>query len=140
MMSLRQANAIIDSAFVKAAEDGVPPLAVVILDESGNIVSAQRQDGASMFRIDVALGKAWATVAMGISSRTIAKQAQDNPNFYAALASTARGRFLPQPGAIPIRDAKQQLIGAAGASGGTGDQDEVCCVYGVQQVGLVADA
>jgi uncharacterized protein GlcG (DUF336 family) len=93
-----------------------------------------------MFRFDVALGKAWAAVAMGVSSRALAKRASGNPNFFVALASTAGGRFLPQPGAALIRDADGTILGAAGASGGTGDQDEACCVDGIQKAGLVADA
>ena len=50
---------------------------------------AQRQDGASMFRLDVARGKAWASVAMGASSRALFTRAKDNPNFFVTLAATA---------------------------------------------------
>jgi uncharacterized protein GlcG (DUF336 family) len=89
-----------------------------------------------MFRFDVALGKAWAAVAMGMSSRDLAARAQDNPNFFVSLAATGQGRFLPQPGAVLIRDQGGNILGAAGASGGTGDQDEMCCAFGVTQVGL----
>ena len=91
-----------------------------------------------MFRFDVAVGKAWAAVAMGMSSRELAARAQDNPNFFVSLAATGHGRFLPQPGAVLICDQVGNLLGAAGASGGTGDQDEMCCAYGVTQAGLVA--
>jgi len=113
---------------------------VVVLDESGNIVSAQREDGASMFRLDVAKGKAWAAVAMGASSRALGKRAKDNPNFFVALAATAGGKFLPQTGAALIKDKDGAIIGSAGASGGTGDEDEACCVTGIEAAGLTADA
>jgi uncharacterized protein GlcG (DUF336 family) len=135
-LTLEQANLVIQHATAKAVEDGVPPLTVVVLDLSGNLIAAQRQDGASMFRFDVAMGKAWAAVAMGVSSRDLAVRAQDNPNFFVSLAATGRGRFLPQPGAVLIRDQSGVLLGAAGASGGTGDQDEMCCAFGVAQAGL----
>lgn len=135
-LTLQQANIIIAKAFEKAHEMKVKPLAVVVLDESGNIVSAQRQDGASMFRFDVGLGKAWAAVAMGCSSRALAKRAKDNPNFMITLAATAQGKFLPQPGAVLIRNAQGEIVGAAGASGGTGEEDEACCAYGAEQAGL----
>jgi uncharacterized protein GlcG (DUF336 family) len=39
-----------------------------------------------------------------------------------------------------IRDADGKIIGAAGASGGSGDEDEACCVKGIEAAGLVADA
>jgi uncharacterized protein GlcG (DUF336 family) len=139
MVSLEQANGIIEHAFEQAAAMKIPPIAVVVLDPGGHIVAGQRQDGASMFRFDVAMGKAWAAVAMGASSRALAKRARDNPNFFISLASTAGGRFLPQTGAALVRDDQGTILGSAGASGGTGDEDEACCAYGILQMGLVAD-
>ena len=139
-LTLKQANTIVEKAFAKAREMKIKPLGVVVLDESGNIVSAQREDGASMFRLDVAKGKAWAAVAMGASSRALGKRAKDNPNFFVALAATAGGKFLPQTGAALIKDKDGATIGSAGASGGTGDEDEACCVTGIEAAGLTADA
>lgn len=139
-LNLQQANTIIAKAFEKAREMKVKPLGVVVLDVSGHIVSAQRDDGASMFRLDIAKGKAWGAVAMGASSRALFKRAKDNPNFFVTLAATAEGKFLPQTGAALIRDSSGNILGAAGASGGTGEEDEACCVYGIEQAGLVADA
>jgi len=139
-LTLKQANTIIEKAFAKAREMKIKPLGVVVLDDSGNIVSAQREDGASMFRLDIARGKAWAAVAMGASSRALAKRARDNPNFFMTLAATAGGKFLPQTGAALIRNAAGEVLGAAGASGGSGEEDEACCAYGIEQAGLTADA
>jgi uncharacterized protein GlcG (DUF336 family) len=138
-LTLKQANTIADQALAKAREMKIKPLAVVVLDDSGNIVASQREDNASMFRFDVALGKAWGAVAMGASSRALGKRAKDNPNFFLSLASTAKGKFLPQTGAALIKDAQGNILGAAGASGGTGDEDEACCAYGIEKAGLVAD-
>jgi uncharacterized protein GlcG (DUF336 family) len=138
-LTLKQANTIIEGAIAKAHEMKIKPLAVVVLDAAGNIVSAQREDNASMFRMDVALGKAWGAVAMGCSSRALGKRAKDNPNFFLSLASTANGKFLPQTGAALIKDAAGNILGAAGASGGTGDEDEACCAAGIEKAGLKAD-
>ena len=52
----------------------------------------QREDGASMFRYDVAIGKAWAAVGMGASSRALAGRAKDNPNFFVTLAGDGAGQ------------------------------------------------
>ena len=139
-LTLKQANSIIEAALAKARAMNIKPLAVVVLDDSGNVKAAQREDGASMFRFDVAQGKAWAAVAMGASSRALAKRAKDNPNFFITLAATAQGKFLPQTGGVLIRDASGQILGAAGASGGTGDEDEAVCAYGIEQAGFTADA
>ena len=139
-LTLKQANTIVEKTFAKAREMKIKPLGVIVLDESGNIVSAQREDGASMFRLDVAKGKAWAAVAMGASSKALGKRAKDNPNFFVALAATAGGKFLPQTGAALIKDKDGVIIGSAGASGGTGEEDEACCVAGIEAAGLTADA
>jgi uncharacterized protein GlcG (DUF336 family) len=139
-LTLALANSIIEKAFEKRVEEKIEPLGVVVLDASGHVVSAQREDGASMFRLDVARGKAWAAVAMGASSRALANRAKDNPNFFVTLAATAEGKFLPQTGAVLIRDAQGAILGAAGASGGTGEQDEACCAHGVEAAGFTADA
>jgi uncharacterized protein GlcG (DUF336 family) len=139
-LTLQKANAIIEHALAKAREMKIKPLGVVVLDESGNLKAAQREDGASMFRVDVATGKAWASVAMGASSRALAKRAKDNPNFFVTLAATAHGKFLPQTGAVLVRGADGEILGAAGASGGTGEEDEAACAYGIEQAGFTADA
>lgn len=135
-ITLQQANTIIEKAFAKAKEMKVNPLAVVVLDASGHLIAAQRQDNASMFRYDVALGKAWGAVAMGCSSRALAGRAKENPNFMITLSATAQGKFLPQPGAVLIKDAAGNIVGSAGGSGGTGDEDEAVCAYGAEQAGL----
>lgn len=139
-LTLKQANTITEKALEKARAMKIKPLAVVVLDDAGHLKAAQREDGASMFRFDVALGKAWASVAMGASSRALLKRAKDNPNFFITLAATAKGRFLPQTGAVLIRNDKGEILGAAGASGGTGEEDEEACVAGIQAAGLTADA
>ena len=139
-LSLAQANKIVAKALEKAREMKIKPVSVVVLDEGGHLKAMQREDGASMFRFDVATGKAWAAVAMGASSRALAGRAKDNPNFFVTLAATAHGKFLPQTGGVLIRDAAGAIVGSAGASGGTGDEDEAVCAFGIEQAGFVADA
>ena len=135
-LTLDQANRIIAAALAESGKRGFKPMGIVVLDESGNVKSAQRQDGASMFRIDIATGKAWGAVGMGVASRALAERAKDNPAFFHTLAATAQGKFLPQPGAVVIKDDAGQVIGAAGASGGTGDEDELICIAGIAAAGL----
>ena len=135
-LTLELANRIIAAALAASTDKGYKAMGVVVLDASGHVKSAQRQDGASMFRIDVATGKAWAAVGMGAASRVLAERAKENPNFFVTLASTAQGKFLPQTGAVLIKDAIGQVLGAAGASGGTGDEDEAICIAGIAAAGL----
>lgn len=135
-LTLAQANQIIAAALAQSQTSGYKPMAVVVLDDAGHLRSAQRQDGASMFRIDVASGKAWAAIGMGAASRVLGQRAKENPNFFVALAATAQGKFLPQTGAVLVKDAGGAVIGAVGASGGTGDEDEAICIAGIAAAGL----
>jgi uncharacterized protein GlcG (DUF336 family) len=135
-LTLEQANKIIAAALAKSHEAGYKPMGIAVLDEGGALKAFAREDGASMFRFEIARGKAWGAVGMGISSRALGERAKVNPNFFVALASTAEGKFLPQTGAVVIKDASGKVIGAVGASGGTGDEDEAICIAGVTAAGL----
>jgi uncharacterized protein GlcG (DUF336 family) len=135
-LTLAQANRIIEAALQRSAESGFKPMAVVVIDDAGHIKSAQRQDGASMLRIDIASGKAWAAVGMGAASRVLTQRAKDLPAFFNAIASVAQGKFIPQTGAVLILDDDGKTLGAVGASGGTGDEDELICAAGVEAAGL----
>lgn len=135
-ISLEQANRIIEVALQRAVDAAYKPMAVVVLDESGQPISLQRQDGATAFRIDIATGKAWASVSMGASSRGLLQKAQAMPAFFDALAVTGQGKFIPQTGAVLIKDDTGKVVGAVGASGGSGDEDEEICITGVKAAGL----
>jgi uncharacterized protein GlcG (DUF336 family) len=135
-LSLAQANQIIDAALACSKKMGYKPMAVVVLDDAGHVKATQREDGASMFRVDIATGKAWGSVGMGLSSRGLSERAKDNPNFFTTLAASSGGKFLPQPGAVLIKNTAGLILGAVGASGGTGDEDEAICAHGVLAAGL----
>ena len=136
-LTLDQANTIIAAALAQSKQAGYKPMGVAVLDEAGHLKAYGREDGASMFRFDVAQAKAWGAVGMGASSRVLGERAQGNPNFFVSLAATSGGRFLPQTGAVLIKNADGEVLGAVGASGGTGDEDEAICMAGVKAAGLV---
>ena len=135
-LTLAQATLIITTALAKAREAGTKPMGIAVLDEAGTLKAFAREDGASMFRFEIAQAKAWGAVGMGVASRALGARAKDNPNFFVSLAATAHGKFLPQTGAVVIKDAAGNVIGAAGASGGTGDEDEAICIAGIEAAGL----
>lgn len=138
-ITIKQANRIIEFVFGKSREIGSRPLGAVVVDTAGNIVSAQRDDGASMFRIDIARAKGWSAIALGTSTRALARRAKENPNFFVSLAATAQGKFLPQPGGVLVKNAQGAVIGACGVSGSAVEHDELCCVHGVRQAGFDLD-
>ena len=137
-LTLDQANRIISAAMAASREAGYNPMGIAVLDDAGHLKAFAREDGASMFRFEGAQAKAWGAVGMGASSRVLGQRAKDNPNFFVSLAATASGKFLPQTGAVLIKNAEGQVLGAVGASGGTGDEDEAICMAGVAAAGLVS--
>lgn len=139
-LNLDSSMTIIQAAFDKSRELNTAPLTVAILDQGGRLISLQRQDGASMMRPDIAIGKAWGAVAMGKSSRLLADDAQQRPAFVSALNTLANGNLIPVAGGVLIHDAGDEVIGAVGISGDTSDIDELCAIHGVQTAGLMAHA
>lgn len=137
-LTLAQASQIITAALAESKKAGYKPMGIAVLDASGNLKAFVSEDGAGMFRFEIARAKAWGAVGMGVSSRVLGQRAKDNPNFFVSLSATSQGRFLPQTGAVLVKDAEGQVIGAVGASGGTGDEDEAICVAGIQAAGLTA--
>ena len=138
ILTLAQANAIAAAALAAARKDGLPPVAVAVLDAAGHPLALQREEGATPLRVDIAIGKAYAAAGMGVASRVLHQRAQDNPVFFNALASSSQGRFIPQAGAVAVRAADGAHQRTVGASGGTGAQDEAICAAGVNAAGLVA--
>ncbi len=137
-LTLEQANQIISAALTHSKAAGYKPMAIAVLDAAGHLKAFASEDGASMFRFEIARGKAWGAVGMGVSSRTLAQRAKDNPNFFVSLAACANGKFVPHTGAVLIKDTQGQVLGAVGASGGTGDEDEAICIAGIAAAGLVS--
>ena len=139
VLTLKQANLIINTAVHVARELNLAPLTVVVLDAAaGHVKALQREDGATMIRQQIATAKAWGAVNMGVSSRSLAAVALQRPDFMNALIDVADGKIMPVPGGVLIRDAKNNLIGAVGISGDVSDQDERCAIAGIEAVGFFA--
>jgi uncharacterized protein GlcG (DUF336 family) len=134
-LTLAQASLICDKALEKARAMQLRPLCVAVLDDGGNLKALKREDGASVLRPAIAIGKAWGAVGMGESSRSLANRLKERPAFLAALSDMSGGKVVPVPGGVLIMDGSE-LIGAAGASGGTADEDEACVIAGIQAAGL----
>ncbi len=140
-LSLDEARAIIAGAFAKAAELGLKPLAVAVLDAGGHIRAIERQDGASMHRPEIAIGKAYGALAMGLGSRALAERVKERGAvFLDAVNGMIGGRLIPAPGGVLVKDAAGNVIAAVGISGDASDRDEACAVASITGVGLEAVA
>jgi uncharacterized protein GlcG (DUF336 family) len=138
-LTLAQASIVIDTALAHARRAGFKPLCIVVLDAGGHVLALKREDNASFSRPQIATAKAAGCLGMGFGGREIAKRALAAPAFYDALGSVLPHGMLPVPGGVLIRDAAGALLGAAGVTGDTSDNDEACAVAGIQASGLVAD-
>ncbi len=140
MLSLAAARTIIAAALAKAAELGLKPLGVSVLDAGGHLVAFERQDGASFLRHEIGAGKAFGALSLGIGGRMVTKHAMERPHFMQGLSGVSGGRVVPVPGGVLIRDAENAIIGAVGISGDTSDNDEACAVAGIEAAGFTPEA
>ena len=139
-ISLAQASEIIDHALAHGRKNGYQPLTVAILDSGGHLVAFKREDDSSLLRYEIATGKAWGALGMGISSRGLAGVANERPAFINAIIAASGGRLVPVPGGVLIRDSMGQLLGAIGISGDTSDHDEASAIAGIDATSLVAES
>ena len=139
-VTLDQASIIVDTTIAKGRELGFEPITVVVLDAGGHYVAMKRDDESSLLRPQIAHGKAWGALGMGLPGRKLRERAQATPSFFAALSDLCGGNMVANPGGVLLRDAKGKIIGAVGASGDTGDNDEICIIAGIEAAGLIADA
>ena len=138
-LTLDTARKILDAAFAKAGELKLKPLVVTILDARGVLKLAAAQDGTSLMRGEIAHGKAYGALAMGMGSRALFQRAQEQAYFVSAVNTMAQGRLVPVPGGVLIQG-DGGLLGAVGVSGDTSDNDEICAVAGIEAAGLKANA
>ncbi|MBX3500200.1 MAG: heme-binding protein [Alphaproteobacteria bacterium] len=137
-LTLVQADAMIAGALAAARAADLLPLTVAVLDSGGQLVAYKREDGSGVLRFDIALGKAWGALGMGISSRTLRDRLANRPAFQGALAAASDGRFVPVPGGVLAIGAQGHAIGAIGISGDASDRDEYAAIMGVQAAGLAS--
>ncbi|BBZ96781.1 uncharacterized protein GlcG (DUF336 family) [Bradyrhizobium diazoefficiens] len=136
-LTLDTARKILDAAFAKATELKLKPLVVTILDARGVLKIAAAQDGTSLMRGEIAHGKAYGALAMGMGSRALYQRAQEQAYFIDAVNTIAKGALVPVPGGVLIMDGAT-LLGAVGVSGDTSDNDEACAITGIEAAGLDA--
>jgi uncharacterized protein GlcG (DUF336 family) len=138
-ITLDNANAIVAAALAEGRRLKLMPLSVAVLDAGGHLVAFNREDRSGIMRAEVAMGKAWGALGMGVNTRLLRDRLADRPSFQAALAVASGGRFVPVPGGVLIRDADRTVIGAVGISGDTSDKDEACAIAGIKAAGLRSD-
>ncbi len=138
-IALAAARTIIDAALAEAGKLKLKPLAVIVLDARGAPKAMAAQDGTSLMRAEIAHGKAYGALALGLGSRAIFKRATEQPFFVDAINTMARGALVPVPGGVLIKDSGGAMLGAIGISGDTSDNDEIAALAGIAAAGLTGE-
>ncbi len=136
-IDLATARTITGGAQAFAADHGLKPLTVVVLDAGGHVTSVERQDGSSNARFEIAFAKANGALALGMGSRALMARAEQQPYFIAAAGAAIGGALVPVPGGVLLRGSDGgPVIGAVGVSGDSSDNDEAAAVAGAEAAGL----
>ena len=90
-LTLDRASTIVDLALAHGRATECQPLTVAVLDPGGHLVALKRQDNSGILRVEIASGKAYGALGLGISSREIGGRGAP---FLAALAAALFGALL----------------------------------------------
>jgi uncharacterized protein GlcG (DUF336 family) len=139
-LTLQIAQTITSAALKTARDKAFKPLSIVVYDARGALKALLSEDGTSLKRAEIAMGKAYGALALGVGSRALHKMATDRPYFVAAATHAVGGQLVPVPGGVLIKNAQGQILGSVGVSGDTSDNDEIAAAAGIEAAGLVFDA
>ena len=138
-VTLDAALRIAQATLVKGRQAGMLPLAVAVLDPRGTVKAFLAEEGTSLYRFQIARGKALGALGMGFGGQELEKRYGHVPGFIQAVQGLSEGNLVPVRGGVLIRDAQGQLLGAVGVSGETSAHDEIAAVSGIESVGLTPD-
>lgn len=120
-LGLADANFLIEAGIARANEVGSAST-IAVVDVGGTVIAQARMDGASLSSVALAYSKAYTSLSCRMATSAITKISQPGGDFY-GIANGLGGRAIIFPGGIPI-EVDGQVVGAVGASGGNGAQDE----------------
>lgn len=139
ILPLETAAAIVDDVLSTGREESMLPLTVVVLDSGGRLIAMKSEDGSGLLRFDIAYGKAWGSLGMGISSRAIRDKLSARPLFQNSLMAASGGQLIPVPGGVLIKDSEGTVLGAVGISGDTSEKDEYCAINAIRKLGYLSE-
>jgi uncharacterized protein GlcG (DUF336 family) len=139
VITLQQAEAIIDAILARSRELNCRPMSAVVVEPGNSVKAFKKEDGSSMLRFEMAVGKTYASLALGRSSSLVRLRAEERPIFMDFLHRASDGQIFPEGGGMLIRDAQGEIIGAVGVTGDVQERDEELAAYGIRAAGLKTD-
>ncbi len=119
-VSLAEARSIIQAGQAKATDLGTL-MNIAVVDAGGNLLAFERQEGAWLGSIDIAMNKAFTSRAFDITTKDLADNSQSGDQFFGIHVSN-HGRIMIFAGGVPLYRVGE-VIGAVGVSGSTGKND-----------------
>ena len=139
MITLEQANRIIEAIFARARELACRPMSVIVVEPGAKVKAFQKEDDSAMMRFEMAYGKAYAALALGRSSSLVRMRTEERPLFMQYLIRASDYQIFPEGGGMLIRDNAGDVIGAVGVTGDTQERDEELAAHGIRAAGLKTD-
>ena len=139
MITLSQADKIIDAIIARARELKCRPISVVVVEPGAIVKAFKKEDGSAMMRFEMAMGKAYAALALGRSSSLVRVRTEQRPLFMDFLFAASQDKIFAEGGGMLIRAADGELLGAVGVTGDTQVQDEALAAHGIRAAGLKTD-
>src|SRR5687767_16029928 len=124
MINLEQANRIITAIFSRARELNCRPMSVIVVEPGAKVKAFQKEDDSAMMRFEMAVGKAYAALALGRSSSLVRARTEERPLFMSYLMNASDGQIFAEGGGMLIRDETGEVIGAVGVTGDTQRSEE----------------
>ena len=138
-ITLAQAQTIVSAALAFSREKKFSPMAVIVLDARGVPKAYAAEDNTALRRYDIAHGKAYGSLAMGVGSKTLGLRAVERPHFIAAVNGAIGGAMIPVAGGVLIR-VNGEVVGCVGVTGDSSDNDDLAARAGIAAVAsLTAD-
>lgn len=139
LVTLQQSERIIDAVLARGRELECRPLSVVVVELGARVKAFKKEDGSAMMRFEMAVGKAFAALALGRSSSLVRMRTEERPLFMSYLMSACDGQIFAEGGGMLIRDERGEVIGAVGVTGDTQERDEELAAHGIRAAGLKTD-
>lgn len=128
-MTLTLARALIEGVRREAERIGVRSV-VAVSDGGGNPVSVDCSDGAYYASYDIAVNKAYTSVALQMPTSRLASLAAPGGSLY-GIQHTNGGRIVIFGGGDPLKY-NGAVIGGIGVSGGSAEEDTALSAYGAE--------
>lgn len=139
MITIAKARRIIKTTFARGRELDLKPLAVVVLDAGGHVIAFEREDRSAPGRFELARGKAYGCLMLGLGGKAINARAESQPYFVQAMNGLYGGKFVPVMGGVLVRDARGTVLGAVGVTGDTSENDAAIATAGIEAAGFTAE-